>query len=118
MDRQGMELNELIDKVRAELRKSGYSDSYIRWLSTVWDRLTDYISRNGKTFTAKEGMNFLESEYGITVYKNLDSKKKALRQSNQLTRRLPTAWNYLSQNQEGNTYFSHAISSIVPGLYR
>lgn len=79
MDRQGMELNKLIDKVKVELRKTGYSDSYIRGLFTVWNRLTDYMRRNGKRiFNAKLGMDFLEAEYGITVYKNLDSEKKRI----------------------------------------
>jgi hypothetical protein len=79
MDHQGMELNELINKVKAELRNTGYSDSYIRGLFTVWNRLTDCTIRSGKTiFTAKVGMNFLESEYGITVFKNLDSEKKRI----------------------------------------
>jgi integrase/recombinase XerD len=77
MDNQGMELNELMDKVRVELRNTGYSDSYIRGLCSVWNRLVDYMDRNGNTiFTAKVGMNFLETEYGITVYKKLDSEKK------------------------------------------
>ena len=79
MDHQGMELNELMDKMRAELRNTGYSDSYIRGLCTVWNRLTNYMIRCDKTiFSAKIGMNFLDSEYGITVYKNLDSEKKRI----------------------------------------
>jgi len=77
MSHQGTELNELIDKARAELRKTGYSDSYIRYVSTIWDRLTEYISHNGKTFTAKVGIDFLEAEYGITVFRSVDSKKKS-----------------------------------------
>ena len=77
MDHQGMELNELINKVKAELKNARYSDLCIRGFITVWNRLTDYMIRNSKTiFTAKNGMNFLEAEYGITVYKKLDSKKK------------------------------------------
>jgi len=79
MDHRGMELNELMGEVKTELRNTGYSDLYIQGLSTVWGRLTDYMSRNGKTiFTAKNGMDFLEAEYGITVYKNLDSEKKRI----------------------------------------
>ena len=119
MDHQGMELNELINKVKAELRNTGYSDSYIRGLFTVWNRLTDCTIRSGKTiFTAKVGMNFLESEYGITVFKNLDSEKKELCQSNQFTYRLLIAWNYLSQSQACNTYLPPTISNLVPRVYR
>lgn len=79
MDYQGMDINELIGKVKVELRNTGYSDSYIRGLYTVWNRLMDYMIRSGKTiFTAKIGMNCLEAEYGITVYKKLDSEKKRI----------------------------------------
>ena len=109
MDYQGMELNELIDKAKAELSKIGYSDSYIRWVSTIWNRLTDYICHNGKTFTAKVGIDFLEAEYGITVFRNLDSKKKALCQGSQPTRRLSVAWDYLPQNQACSAYFPPAV---------
>ncbi|MBE0428140.1 MAG: hypothetical protein IBX72_16080 [Nitrospirae bacterium] len=119
MDHQGMELNELINKVKAKLRDARYSDSCIRGFATVWNRLTDYMIRNSKTiFTAKIGMNFLETEYGITIYKELILKKKALCQSNQFTYRLSTAWNYLSQNQTGNTYLPCTVSNVVPRLYR
>jgi len=77
MDHQGMEFTELIDKVKVELKNARYSDSCIRGFATVWNHLMDYMIRNGKTiFTAKTGMNFLEAGYGITVYKELDSKKK------------------------------------------
>jgi hypothetical protein len=79
MDNQEMELNGLMDKVRVELRSTGYSDSYIRGLCTVWNRLADYMDRRGNAiFTAKIGMDFLETEYGITVYKKVDSEKKRI----------------------------------------
>lgn len=79
MDYQGMELNDLIGKLKTELRSTGYSASYIRGLFTVWNRLTDYMISSGKTiFTTKIGMDFLEAEYGLTVYKNLDSGKKRI----------------------------------------
>ncbi|MDA8154850.1 MAG: hypothetical protein M0Z52_00125 [Actinomycetota bacterium] len=77
MDHQGMEINELIDRVKTELKNAKYSDSRIQALGTVWNRLKDYMVRNGKSFfTAKIGMDFLEAEYGMTVYKKLDSLKK------------------------------------------
>lgn len=79
MDNQEMELNGLMDKVRVELRSTGYSDSYIRGLFTVWNRLADYMDRRGNAIlTAKIGMDFLETEYGITVYKKVDSEKKRI----------------------------------------
>ena len=77
MNRQGMELNELINKVKEELENVRYSDFWIGELARVWDRLTNYMVRNSETiFTAQIGMNFLESEYGITVYKGLTLKNR------------------------------------------
>ena len=79
MDHQGMELNELIDKVKVELKNAMYSDLCIRGLCTVWNHLRDHMLHNDKTiFTAKVGMDFLEAEYGITVYKKLGSEKKSI----------------------------------------
>lgn len=77
MNRQGMELNELIDKVKEELENARYSDLCISRFVAVWNRLTNYMVRNGETiFTAKIGINFMESEYGITVYEELTPKNK------------------------------------------
>ena len=77
MNHQGMELNELIDKVKVELKDAQYSDLCIRGFVTVWNRLTNYMVRNSQTiFTAKIGMDFLEAEYGITVYQKLTPKNK------------------------------------------
>lgn len=79
MDHQGMDLKELIDKIKVELKNALYSDSYVLGLCTIWNRLRDYMLHNGKTiFTAKVGMDFLETEYGITVYRKLDSVKKSI----------------------------------------
>jgi len=79
MNHQGIDVNELISRVKAEMRRTGYSIFCIRGFTTVWNHLTDYMDCNGITiFTAKAGMDFLESEYGITVYKNLDSEKKRI----------------------------------------
>lgn len=77
MNRQGMDLNKLIKKVKEELKKVRYSDFWVGELSTVWNCLRNYMIRNNETiFTAKTGMNFLESEYGITVYKGLILKDR------------------------------------------
>lgn len=77
MNRQGMGLNELINKVKEELENARYSDLCVSRFVTTWNRLTNYMVGNGETiFTAKIGMNFLESEYGITVYKELTPKNK------------------------------------------
>jgi integrase/recombinase XerD len=77
MSHQGMELDELINKVKTKLENARYSDLCIRGFMPVWNRLTDYMIRTCETiFTAKTGMNFLEAEYGITVYKNLTQKNQ------------------------------------------
>ncbi len=74
---QDVELCELIDKVKIELKKVHYSDSYIRGFVTVWNRLAIYLKRSDKaSYTAKIGLDFLEAEYGITVYKKLTKKNK------------------------------------------
>lgn len=79
MNHQGVDVNELISKVKAELRSTGYSNLCIERHTAVWNNLTDYMVRNVKTlYTAKVGMDFLEEEYEITVYGKLDSQKKSV----------------------------------------
>ncbi|MDP8217594.1 MAG: site-specific integrase [Candidatus Theseobacter exili] len=77
MNHQKIELNELIDKIKIELRNAHYSDFTISGFVTVWNRLASYMVRSGNTFfTAKIGIDFLEAGYGITVYENLTQKNK------------------------------------------
>jgi integrase/recombinase XerD len=77
MDHRGTELNELIGKVRAGLENAKYSDLCINGFIPIWNRLRDYLIRNGETiYTAKIGINFMEAEYGITVYKKLTEKNR------------------------------------------
>ena len=77
MHHQKIEFNELIDKVKVELKNAHYSDLSIRKFVTVWNRLANYMLRIDKTvYTAKIGMDFLEAEYGVTVYEKLIPKNK------------------------------------------
>lgn len=77
MNYQKIELNELIDKVKIELKNAHYSDLSISGFFTAWNRLTNYMGRIGKTvYTAKIGMDFLQAEYGITVYEKLTPKNR------------------------------------------
>jgi integrase/recombinase XerD len=77
MNHQGIELNELISQVKIELKKVHYSDLNIGGFVTVWNRLTKHMSRIDQTvYTARIGMDFLEAEYGITVYKKLTQKNR------------------------------------------
>lgn len=75
MSYQKIEINELIDKVTVELKNAQYSDLTIRWFVTVWNRLMNYMVGIDKiVYTAKTGIDFLEAEYGITVFKKLTKK--------------------------------------------
>lgn len=77
MSRQGMDLDELIGKANVELKNAHYSDLCIKRFATVWNRLREYTEQNGKIlYTAKIGMDFLEAEYGITVYKKLTQRNR------------------------------------------
>ncbi len=77
MNHQEIEVNELINQVKVELKNAHYSDLSINGFVTVWNRLTNYMVKSGKAvYTAKTGMDFLEAEYGITVYKKLTLKNR------------------------------------------
>jgi integrase/recombinase XerD len=77
MSRQGMDLDELIAKVNVELKNAHYSDLCLKGFTTVWNRLREYTGKDGKNlYTAKIGMDFLEAEYGITVYKKLTQRNR------------------------------------------
>lgn len=77
MSHQEIEFNELIEKVKGELKNAQYSELTIRWFVMVWNRLMNYMVGIGKiVYTAKIGMDFLEAEYGITVFKKLTKKNQ------------------------------------------
>jgi len=72
-----IEIHVLIGAVKEELKKRHYSDSYIGALSTIWNRLAEYLKKKeSSAYSAKIGLNFLEAEYKITVYKKLSKKDK------------------------------------------
>lgn len=100
------EINTLIGAVKGELKKRRYSDSYIGGLSTVWNRLTKYLKkRNTSVYSAKIGLNFLEAEYGITVYKNPSQKDKFnIRAINILSDYLLHGMIFPRKRQEARTY--------------
>jgi len=58
MNQQGLELSELINKVKLGLENAKYSDLCINGFVPIWNHLTDYLTRNGETiYTAKIGIN-------------------------------------------------------------
>jgi integrase/recombinase XerD len=102
---QEIELSTLIGRVKGELIKVKYSDSYIGELDTVWKQLTDYLKKKGINYSAKIGLDFLEAEYGITVYKELSSKnKRCVRAINLLSDYLLHGIIFTRRKQEARTY--------------
>ncbi len=74
MEHSGMEISELILKVHVELKRAQYSEFRINKFRITWERLKKYLKKKNETFlNAKIGLNFLEDEYGITVFKKLPS---------------------------------------------
>lgn len=106
MKDQEVVLNELIDNVTVELKIAHFSDKSIRGFVTVWNRLANYMKKSGKTiFTAKLGMNFLEAEYGITVYEKLTSThKRCARAINLLTDYLLHGMIFVRRKRGTRTY--------------
>ncbi len=79
INRRKMKLEDLIHKVKIELKNAQYSDAYIGGFVTVWNRLKKFMERLGHAlFTAKIAIDFLETEYGITVYEKLNPKDRHL----------------------------------------
>lgn len=66
--------NDLIRAVKEELHRVKYKESRINLYITIWESLRQYMEDRGlKYFDMKIGLNFLEDEYGITVFKHLNS---------------------------------------------
>ncbi len=66
--------NELTRAVREELLRVNYKESRINLYVSIWETLGQYMEERAlKNFDMKIGLNFLEEEYGITVFKHLDS---------------------------------------------
>lgn len=103
---QNSEINALTCAVKGELKKRRYSDSYIGGLSMVWNRLTIYLKKKGTSaYSAKIGLDFLEAEYGITVYKELSKKGKlCTRAINILSDYLLHGMIFPRKRQEARTY--------------
>jgi len=106
---QEIELCRLIDEVQGELKKRHYSDSYIGGFITVWNQLTKYLKKRGTSvYSAKIGLDFLEAEYGITVYKKLTQKNRfCTRAINILSDYLLHGIIFPRKRQEARTFYPH-----------
>ncbi len=105
MNYQGRELNELIGQVKSAMKTARYSDLRISKFDQVWTCLKNYMDRTHENlFTAKIGLDFLEAEYGITVFKNLTAENK----------RCTRAVNLLSDYLLHKIIFSKARQGVRP----
>lgn len=76
MNKKSLHVNDLIEAVRAELFRVKYKEQRINLYESIWATLVRYMEkRDLKHFDMKIGLNFLEDEYGITVFKHLNSFK-------------------------------------------
>ncbi|MEG2464347.1 MAG: site-specific integrase [Malacoplasma sp.] len=66
--------NYLIEQVKAELLRLRYKKDRIRLYNLIWIKLDQYMeNRNLDYFDMNIGLNFLEYEYNLTVFNNLNS---------------------------------------------
>jgi integrase/recombinase XerD len=74
MNQEPILFNDLIRAVKAELFRVKYKRQRISLYESIWEALGHYMEkRNLKYFDMKIGLNFLEDEYGITIFKHLGS---------------------------------------------
>lgn len=77
MNQKSSSVNALIEAVRTELFRVKYKEQRISLYESIWATLVRYMEkRELKHFDMKIGLNFLEDEYGITVFKHLNSSKR------------------------------------------
>jgi len=73
MNQNVLLLRELIVEVKAELFRVKYKEQRIKLYESIWDVLVHYMEkRKQKYFEMKIGLDFLEDEYGITVFQHLN----------------------------------------------
>jgi len=77
MSQNLLPVTDLIEAVRSELFHVRYKEQRINLYESIWATLVRYMEkRDSKHFDMKIGLNFLEDEYGITVFKHLSSFKR------------------------------------------
>jgi len=76
VNQKSLHVKGLIEAVRAELFRVKYKAQRVNLYEAIWATLVRYMGKRGlKNFDMKIGLNFLEDEYGITVFKHLNSFK-------------------------------------------
>ncbi len=73
MNHQKVNIDELILKVREELKNAQYADSFIESkFAPIWAKLKEFMQLRGTMlYDAAVGLDFLEDVYGLTVFKKL-----------------------------------------------
>jgi integrase/recombinase XerD len=65
--------NDLVIAVKEELYRVKYKKTRVNLYESIWEALGQYMAKRKLTyFDMKIGLNFLEDEYGITVFKHLN----------------------------------------------
>jgi len=76
MHNQYLEINELITKVKEELKKVQYTDQRLKKFIPTWNKLKSYMEKKKiAILDSKTGLDFLEEVYEITIFKKLTSSK-------------------------------------------
>lgn len=73
MNHQKVTIDELIFKVREELKNAQYTDTFIESkFAPIWVKLKEFMRiRETLLYDAAIGLDFLEDVYGLTVFKKL-----------------------------------------------
>jgi len=72
-----LSFSNLIRAVRDELFRVQYKEQRINLYEAIWETLGQYMEkRKLRYFDMKIGLNFLEDEYGITIFKHLNSSNR------------------------------------------
>jgi site-specific recombinase XerD len=77
MHNQYLGINELIPKVKEELKKVQYTDKQLNKFIPTWNKLKNFMEKKKiSVLDSKTGLDFLKEVYGITAFKKLSSAKR------------------------------------------
>lgn len=67
----------LVVQAEEELERLGYGAGTLKRYHRTWSRLVDYMAQSGwDQYDTTVGMNFLDAEYGITVFTALTNEDR------------------------------------------